>query len=121
MKDDALTSDSGGGNNKWNDDSVEIYVDGDNSKATSTDTNDHQYTFWWGNEVWEEPSALHNGAPSLVDVDYAVVTTDEGYLLEVKLPWMSIMGAAPTPGQQIGFDVWINDDDDDGDRDSQVS
>jgi len=121
VKDDALTSDSGGGNNKWNDDSVEIYVDGDNSKATSPGTDDHQYTFWWGNEVWEEPSALHNGAPSLVGVDYAVVTTDEGYLLEVKLPWMSIMGAAPTPGQQIGFDVWINDDDDGGDRDSQVS
>jgi len=121
VKDDALTNDSGGGNNKWNDDSVEIYVDGDNSKNSSVGTDDHQYTFWWGNEVWEEPSAIHNGAPSLVGVDYAVVTTDEGYLLEVKIPWMSIMGAAPTPGQEIGFDVWINDDDDGGDRDSQIS
>jgi hypothetical protein len=121
VNDEALTSDSGGGGNKWNDDSVEVYVDGDNSKATSPDTNDHQYTFWWGNEAYEEPSALHNGAPSLVDVEYAIKTTDEGYMLEIKLPWMSIMGASPTPGQQIGFDVWINDDDDGGDRDSQVS
>ena len=121
VNDDALTADSGGGNNKWNDDSVEIYVDGDNSKASSPDQNDHQYTFWWGNEVWEEPSALHNGAPSIVGVEYAVVTTDVGYLLEVKLPWMSIMGEAAIPGQQIGFDVWINDDDDGGDRDSQIS
>ncbi len=121
VNDDALTNDSGGGGNKWNDDSVEIYVDGDNSKASSPDENDHQYTFWWGNEVWEEPSALHNGAPSLVGVDYAVVTTDEGYLLEVKLPWMSIMGEPPIPGQEIGFDVWINDDDDGGGRDSQIS
>ncbi|MHC4147801.1 MAG: sugar-binding protein, partial [Planctomycetota bacterium] len=121
VNDEALTSDSGGGGNKWNDDSVEVYVDGDNSKATSPDTNDHQYTFWWGNEAYEEPSAIHNGAPSLVDVEYAIKTTDEGYMLEIKLPWMSIMGASPTPGQQIGFDVWINDDDDGGDRDSQVS
>ena len=42
-------------------------------------------------------------------------------MLEIKLPWMSIMGKAATPGQLIGFDVWINDDDNGGDRDSQVS
>ncbi len=121
VKDDALTNDSGGGNNKWNDDSVEFYVDGDNSKRTSVDDNDHQYTFWWDNEVLQEPSALHNGAPSLVGVEYAVATTEDGYLFEIKLPWMSIMGEPPTPGQLIGFDVWINDDDDGGGRDSQVS
>jgi len=121
VNDDSLTADSGGGTNKWNDDSVEIYVEGDNTKASSPDENDHQYTFWWGNEVWAEPSALHNGAPSIVGVEYAVVTTADGYLLEVKLPWMSIMGKAATPGQEIGFDVWINDDDDGGDRDSQIS
>ncbi|MHC4581774.1 MAG: sugar-binding protein [Planctomycetota bacterium] len=123
VKDDALTADSGGGNNKWNDDSVEVYVDGDNSKGTSAsaDPDAHQYTFWWGNEAYEEPSAIHHGAPSLVGVEYAVITTDDGYLLEVKVPWTSIMGAPPTPGQEIGFDVWINDDDDGGDRDSQVS
>ncbi len=121
VTDESLTNDSGGANNKWNDDSVEIYVDGDNSKKTSPDTNDHQYTFWWGDEVYDEPSAIHNGAPSLEGVEYAVKTTAEGYLLEVKLPWMSIMGKAPMPGQEIGFDVWINDDDDGGNRDSQVS
>ena len=121
IRDESLTDDNGGGDNKWNDDSVEIYVDGDNSKDTSPGTDDHQYTFWWGNEVWEEPTAFHNGAPSLVGVDYAIVTTNDGYLIEVKLPWMSIMGAEPTPDQLIGFDVWINDDDDGGDRDSQVS
>lgn len=121
VNDDTLTNDSGGGDNKWNDDSVEVYVDGDNSKGSSVDDNDHQYTCRWNNEVLEEPSAIHNGAPSLVGVEYAVATTDDGYLLEIKLPWMSIMGEPATPGQLIGFDVWINDDDDDGDRDSQVS
>ncbi|MBN2314649.1 MAG: hypothetical protein JXM79_12025, partial [Sedimentisphaerales bacterium] len=121
VTDESLTNDSGGGGSKWNDDSVEVYVDGDNSKKTSPDTNDHQYTFWWGDEVYDEPSAIHNGAASLVGVEYAVKTTANGYTLEVKLPWMSIMGKAPTPGQDIGFDVWINDDDDGGDRDSQVS
>jgi hypothetical protein len=121
VNDDELTNDSGGGDNKWNDDSVEVYVDGDNTKRTSVDENDHQYTCRWNEEILEEPSAIHHGAPSLVDVEYAVATTDNGYLLEIKLPWMSIMGQPAIPGQLIGFDVWINDDDDGGDRDSQVS
>ena len=121
VQDESLTNDSGGGDNKWNDDSVEIYVDGDNSKDASVGEDDHQYTCRWNNEELETPSAIHNGTPSLVGVEYAVATTDNGYLLEVKLPWMSIMGKSATPGQLIGFDVWINDDDDDGDRDSQVS
>jgi len=121
VTDESLTNDSGGGGSKWNDDSVEVYVDGDNSKRTSPDTNDHQYTFWWGDEVYDEPSAIHNGEASLEGVEYAVKTTANGYTLEVKLPWLSVMGKAPTPGQKIGFDVWINDDDDGGDRDSQVS
>jgi hypothetical protein len=121
VTDESLTNDSGGGGNKWNDDSVEVYVDGDNSKATSMGADDHQYTFWWGNEVYEEPSAYAHGAPSIVGIEYAVATTDDGYLLEIKLPWMSIMGEPPTPDQLIGFDVWINDDDDGSGRDSQVS
>jgi len=124
VKDDALTNDSGGGDSKWLDDSVEIYVDGDNSKDTSAsgDPDAHQYTFRWNDEELETPSAIHHGADTLVGVEYAVVTTDDGYLIEAKLPWMSIMGEAATPGQLIGFDVWINDDDDGGDtRESQVS
>jgi len=122
VKDESLTNDSGGGDSKWLDDSVEIYVDGDNSKDASVGTDDHQYTFRWNDEELEVPSAIHNGAPSLVGVEYVIVTTAEGYMLETKLPWMSIMGKAATPGQLIGFDVWINDDDDGGDtRESQVS
>jgi len=121
VKDESLTNDSGGGDNKWNDDSVEIYVDGDNSKAASIGADDHQYTFRWNNEVLETPSAIHHGATSLVGVEYAVETTTDGYLLEVKLPWMSIMGKLPTPNQLIGIDIWINDDDNSGDRDSQIS
>jgi hypothetical protein len=121
VKDDSLTNDSGGGDNKWNDDSVEIYVDGDNSKATSIGPDDHQYTFRWNDEELEVPSAIHHGADSLVGVQYVSVTTKDGYLIEAKLPWTSIMGKAAEPGQLIGFDVWLNDDDDGGDRDSQVS
>jgi hypothetical protein len=121
VKDESLTNDSGGGDNKWNDDSVEVYIDGDNSKGASIGDNDHQYSFRWNNEELETPSAIHHGAPSLVGVEYAVDTTADGYMLEIKLPWMSIMSKPATPGQRVGIDVWINDDDVSGDRDSQIS
>ena len=121
VKDESLTNDSGGGDNKWNDDSVEVYIDGDNSKGASIGADDHQYSFRWNNEELETPSAIHHGAPSLVGVEYAVDTTADGYMLEIKLPWMSIMSKPATPGQLVGIDVWINDDDVSGDRDSQIS
>jgi len=119
VKDEALRADTSIANS-WQDDSVEFYIDGDNSKATSVDENDHQYAFRWNTEV-ETPRGFHHGEASIVGIEYAVLTTDNGYLFEIRIPWTSIMGTEPTPGQEIGIEVWINDDDDGGDRDSQIA
>jgi hypothetical protein len=119
VRDEELRADSGI-LRSWNDDSVEFYIDGNNSKGISVDNDDHQYTFRWNTRV-ETPRAYHHGEPSLVGVEYAVKTTDDGYLFEIRIPWKSIMGQSPTEGQHIGIDVWINDDDDGGERDSQIS
>lgn len=120
VNDEALNNDSGAGS-KWNDDSVEFYIDGDNSKGSTCDENDHQYTCRWNNNEIEEPSAIHNGAPSIVGFEYAIVTTGSGYIYEARIPWTSIMGESAVPGQLIGIEVFINDDDDGGDRDSQIA
>jgi len=119
VRDEVLNNDSGT-DSKWNDDSVEFYVDGDNSKGSTCDENDHQYTCRWNNAELETPSAYHNGEPSLVGFEYAIVTTGNGYIYEVRIPWTSIMGTGPTAGQEIGIEVFINDDDDGGDGDSQI-
>lgn len=119
VKDEALFNDSSR-NQSWQDDSVEVYVDGDNSKGFSVDNNDHQYTFRW-NTVAEEPRAYHHGAPSLIGVEYAVATTGHGYLFEIKLPWMSIRGVPASFGELIGIDVFINDDDNGGNRETQIA
>ncbi|MBN2313124.1 MAG: CBM9 family sugar-binding protein [Sedimentisphaerales bacterium] len=120
VNDEKLNNDSGS-SSKWNDDSVEFYIDGDNSKGTTCDENDHQYTCRWNNNEVEEPSAIHNGEPSIVGFEYAVTTTGTGYIYEARIPWTSIMGEAPLAGQLIGIEVFINDDDDGGDRDSQIA
>jgi hypothetical protein len=90
VTDDILQNDSSG---SWQDDSVEIYFDGGNTKlSTPLSGDDHQYTFGW--------------------------TTDDiqgGWRIEVKMPWMSIWGVVPQAGDLIGIDCYYNDDDDGGD------
>jgi len=120
VKDETLNNDTGPGS-KWNDDSVEFYVDGDNSKGSSVDDNDHQYTCRWNNAEIETPSAIHNGEPSLVGYEYAIVTTGSGYIYEARVPWTSIIAEPPGAGELIGIDMYINDDDDGTDRDTQIA
>jgi endo-1,4-beta-xylanase len=117
VRDETLNMDSG----DWNDDSIEFYVDGDNSKGGSVDNNDHQYTVRWNNEEIETPSALHNGEPSIVGFEYAIVTTGSGYIYEVRIPWTSIIAEPPVAGDLIGIDMFYNDDDDGGGRDTQIA
>jgi hypothetical protein len=120
VKDEALNNDSGAGS-QWNDDSVEFYVDGDNSKLDSVDENDHQYTSRWNNAELEAPSVIHNGAPSAVGFEYAIVTTGSGYIYESRIPWTSIIAEPPGAGDLIGIDMYINDDDDGDGRDTQIA
>jgi hypothetical protein len=120
VKDEALNNDSGAGS-QYQDDSVEFYVDGDNSKGGSVDENDHQYTSRWNNAEIETPSALHNGEPSIVGFEYAIVTTGSGYIYESRIPWTSIIAEPPGAGDLIGIDMYINDDDDGTDRDTQIA
>jgi hypothetical protein len=117
VKDDILNNDSG----DWNDDSVEFYIDGDNSKGETVDDNDHQYTVRWNDEEIETPSAFHNGEPSLVGYEYAIKTTGDGYIYEARIPWTSIIAEPPVAGDLVGIDMYYNDDDDGGGRDTQIA
>jgi regulation of enolase protein 1 (concanavalin A-like superfamily) len=123
VNDEALMQDSDAGSG-WNDDRVEVLVDGDNSKNTSTDgKNDYQYCFRWNNAEVETPVEWYfrtSGIDKLTGVEYAVATTDSGYLFEIKLPWSIMTGEPPQEGQLIGIDIIIDDDDDGGARDSQL-
>lgn len=110
--------------NSWQDDSVEFYIDGNNSKGGSTDENDFQYRFGWNvqspsSDVYE----YFHRPGSLVGVEYMMAETGDGYLLEIRIPWSTILGGPGAPvGQLIGVDCFINDDDAGGDtRESQVA
>lgn len=80
----------------WDEDSVEIYVDEDNSKSTTYDANDFQYRVNYAGKL----SANTN-------LEAAVKLTDTGYLVEAKIPLKTITAHE---GLTIGFDIQVSDD-----------
>jgi len=116
--DEALVQDSDP-TQGWLDDRVEIYVDGDNAKGTSTDNNDYQYNFRWNFGQVEAPVEWYNSPRSLQGLEYGVATTDSGYLVEARMPWSTMTGEVPYEDQLIGINVMIDDDDDGGAEDTQ--
>ena len=109
VTDDSLQNDSEAA---WQDDSVEVYFDGGNTKlSTPLSGDDHQYTFGWTADDVQGT----NITGYTEGIEQAQVTTDTGWRIEIKLPWLSIQGLAPQAGDLIGIDCYYNDDDDGGD------
>jgi len=109
VTDDSLQNDSDG---SWQDDSVELYFDGGNTKVdTPLSGDDHQYTFGWTTD--EIQGTNIDGYTE--GIEHAQVDTDTGWRIEIKMPWLSIQGAAPQARDLIGIDCYYNDDDDGGD------
>jgi hypothetical protein len=106
----------------WLDDRIEIFIDGDNDKTAAHDTvNDYQYCFRWNQGTVETPVEWYSSPRSLTGVQYGITTTTKSYLVEVKLPWSTMIGGPAKAGRLIGIDVVIDDDDDGGDMDSQLA
>ncbi|MBB6734463.1 sugar-binding protein [Cohnella zeiphila] len=97
----------------YQDDSVEIYLDSDNSQSTAYDGNDHQITLGW------HDSQLSVGG-DVAGIQYAQKDIDGGYTVEMAIPWSSL-NVTPARDITLGFDVGINDDDgnNNGNRESQ--
>jgi hypothetical protein len=109
VTDDILQNDSA---SSWQDDSVEVYLDGGNTKlSTPLSGDDHQYTFGWTTDDIQGT----NVAGYTEGIEHAQATTETGWRIEIKMPWLSIQGALPQAGDLIGIDCYYNDDDDGGD------
>jgi len=107
--DDSLQNDSAAA---WQDDSVEVYFDGFNTKLTTAlSGDDHQYTFGWTADDIQGT----NITGYTDGIEFAQVTTAAGWRIEIKMPWLSIQGVAPQARDLIGIDCYYNDDDDGGD------
>ncbi len=101
----------------WFDDCVEVYIDADNSKDEQYDDGDAQYHFDWDRK---NPTMDRYNHGRTENIEFATVTTKNGYRVEIKFPWVTL-GVKPVMGMIIGLDVQVNDDDNGGERDSKIS
>ena len=116
IKDESLINDS---TNVWEDDSIEVYIDGNNSKGSSYDgINDFQYQFGYNDPNVYVGSALKRSA----GIVFSLQPVTGGYIFECSIPWATIDPAIPpAAGNLVGLDIAINDDDNSGGRDHKIS
>jgi hypothetical protein len=130
ITDDKVRSNENTGCEVWKDDSIEIYIDGENDKAGTYDSNDAQITIG-ADVIGVEPEVdvLADLLGGCVGINQGPTTetiatgeeTDEGWNVEIAIPlendgWK----VKPQDGLIIGFNVQYNDDDDGGDRDHKL-
>ena len=119
ITDDVRNSDSGDGLanplNTFNDDSVELFFDVNNSNAGSLNAIDenYQYRFAVGGTAGTiNSSELETGpidSNLLTGVNFAHLGATS-YDMEISVPWTTL-GFAPSIGSNLGFDAALNDDD----------
>jgi len=91
------------GVNDYNGDSIELYIDADNSKNTTYGANDFQYILGWGH------SAITEYAHSATSgVTFAQTNITGGYRMEFAIPW-STLTVTPAANNLIGIDAGIDD------------
>jgi hypothetical protein len=103
----------------WNDDAIELFIDGNNDKSTSFDDNDHQYIFRWNDTIvykYINATAQPNNPAGVVCKQS---NTSSGYVMEIQIAWDEI-GITPSADKPIGFDILVDDDDDGGALDKRV-
>jgi multiple sugar transport system substrate-binding protein len=103
VTDDNLQS---GNANPWEQDSVEFFVDEDAERSSTYASGDFQYRVNYEN-VQSGPACVS-----------AVTITETGYILEVALP---LTLGSKAPGDIMGFEVQVNDDQGSGTRDSYAT
>ncbi|MFR3202435.1 MAG: bacterial Ig-like domain-containing protein, partial [[Clostridium] leptum] len=104
VQDPVLNSDS---SQVHEQDSIEIFVDETNCKASSYEAGMGQYRINYKNEQTFNGSGIEEGFES-----YARIV-DGGYVIEAKIPFKTV---DPAANDKIGFDVQINDANADGTR-----
>ncbi|MEU7905807.1 endo-1,4-beta-xylanase [Actinoplanes sp. NPDC049118] len=98
----------------YQDDSVEVYIDGDNDRAPRYNSlRDRHFFKGWNDPILAESTQATDG------VLHAWRPCPGGYAVELAVPWMSI-GVSPGQGTSIGIDVAVNDDDDGVAREAQM-
>lgn len=94
--------------NRYEHDSVEIYLDPENTKATTYSAQAGHY------RVNYEGMLSFGTVPTEQGVEAKTTLIDNGYIVEIAIP----LATAASTGDTFGFDAQINDSDENGTRQS---
>jgi hypothetical protein len=130
ITDEKIQKEGDTGCNVWKDDSIEIYIDGENDKANSYDKNDAQITVG-ADVIGVKPKVdvlkgLLGGCVGITqgpntETIATAQETKEGWNVEIAIPLKNDgWNINPKNGLRIGFNVQYNDDDDGADRDHKL-
>ncbi|SET89094.1 endo-1,4-beta-xylanase [Paenibacillus sp. NFR01] len=86
--------------NKWEQDSIEVFLDENNAKTTFYQEDDGQFRVNFDNETSFSPESFAAGFESATKV------SGTSYTVELKIPFRTVTGANHA---KLGFDVQIND------------
>jgi len=96
-------------------DSVELFLDRDNSQDATYGPGDFQFIFAYDSSVGVQETK-HN---TVTGVTYQSMDQVGGYLIEAQIPWTTI-GLVPSEGAYLGWDA-ASDDTDGSDRKSKIA
>lgn len=101
VNDDIIVTDS---EDVWQDDGVEIGLDGLNDKD-AWGSDDHQYT------IVADGNTTDRSVP-ITDIVASVLPHEGGYNVEVAIPVSKLIPGVPISGTVMGFTIGLHDDDD---------
>ncbi|MEE9328471.1 MAG: sugar-binding protein [Cocleimonas sp.] len=114
--DKEASSDSG---DPIQDDSVELFIDGNNNRGDEFDK-DQDFHFVFARNKDIAVMGRSNPSKIKISIPYEVIEKYDGYEIQAKIKW-SELGFVPEVKKKLGFDVVMNDDDDGGDRDARIA
>lgn len=116
--DDTLVRDNDG---DYRDDGLEIFIDVGNDKNTSYGQDDYQFTYSWADGSRGDLVQNNGSLDDIGVIHYNKTDQNDGYRVEMAIPWSDIGLSYPTSGTLLGIDVQVNDDDDGNGRDAKIA
>ena len=102
-----------------NDDSIEFYIDTDNSRGSKFDKK-NDFHFIFARNKAAVVFGKKNPKGRKIDIPFEIEEKYDGYELRAKISWKQL-GKTPAVKNKLSMDVTMNDDDDGGKRDARIS
>jgi hypothetical protein len=122
ITDDARAQDSTDGNplviNTFDDDSIEVYLDINNTKTGNLNRQAGRYQYRFIPVQDGEIERFPDNLP--IDGFQFATVGETSYILEIAMPWATLNVQDPKAGDTLGFEIALNDDDDGDERDGQL-